>query len=170
MKYHQQLFFSLAIGIPLATLLYLFSITYIPRWLFQPTQSFVYQVGANYDETRMNNKYYVIVNHRIQLAELKPKEQTPLYPNENQIFKFEPEKDNRLFSYDPQKRLHRELSYEQAQQIQLDDDLLSDDGFTLKSGNHTYQLQMISSRATHQMSLSTLYKRYSNTEPLGWIK
>lgn len=170
MKYHQQLYFSLAIGLPLATLLYLFSITYIPKWLYRPAQSFVYQVGANYDETRVNDKYYVIVNHRIELAPLKPKEQTPLYPNEHPIFEIEPEKENRLFRYDPQNRSHQELSYQQAQQLQLDDDLVSDDGFTLKSGAHHYQIQMVSSRATHQMGLSNLYKRYSYLQPLGWIR
>lgn len=112
------------ISIPILMILFVAASIYLPGFFIQPKYNFIYTSGDDYC---YHNQYqYSVQNGKLIRNEITcPESQTYL-----------PQRDTRLHVYNVAKNKSREISFEEAQNLNLDSNNLSPDGFEVTYGNH----------------------------------
>lgn len=113
------------ISIPILMVVVIALSIYLPS-LFgvQPGFSFLYQSGGNY----YGKWDYIVSNGRLTREEIIRK---------NDLDYYNPKvSDPKLYIYDVSKNASREISFEDAQNLQINSNILSPDGFELSYGSN----------------------------------
>jgi hypothetical protein len=164
------------ISIPILMILFVAGIIYLPGLFIQPKFNFLYVSGDSY--------YYPKYQYSVQNGKLVRSEiQRP----ENQIYI--PPREVKLYIYDVAKNESKEISFEEAQKLNLDPSPISPDGFEIVYGSHsegsfffpfffwserdysTLYLKghNVSKKLNPQLS-GSYYNYYDNFRFIGWIK
>ena len=173
MKVKENISLIVGLSIPLLMILFIGLSIYLPGLFVQPRYNFLYASGGDYSSI----KKYDVKNEKLIEGDVK-------YPEKYEGVKKEP----KLFMHDILKNESREISFEEAQKLILDDHTKSPDGFEIVSGGYggdifslfyshsNYGKQYIkghnvSKELNIRMSNSSRdYYYYQNFEFIAWIK
>lgn len=158
----------------------------LPNKLYQPTYSFLYTYKDEYYPT----SYQEYTGYEVNNGKLE--EKTTLIPTDvPSKLPIEPLKtpfQEKIYIYEPDQGASRELTFEEAQALNLDSNTISPDGFELGYGNSSngfllftdvsndYNSRyLIGHGARHKVNLiqdsrDDVYNRYYNLKFLGWVK
>jgi len=164
-------------SIPILMILFVAGSIYLPGLFIQPKFNFLYVSGAD--------SYYSKYQYSVQNGKLVRSEIQRL---ENQIY--QPPREVKLYIYDVAKNESKEISFEEAQNLNLDSSIISPDGFEIVYGSrgegffpffflserdyNTLYLKghNVSKKLNLQLSGSyyNYYNYYDNFRFIGWIK
>lgn len=115
----------IGISIPVLMILFVAGSIYIPGLFIKPHVNFLYVSGDDY--------YYDQGHFTVQKGKLVKKE---IKQPENQGY-YQPRGESKLFVHDVAKNESREISFEEAQNLNLDSSVKSSDGFEIVNGSHS---------------------------------
>lgn len=108
----------LAIAIPVAMILFVAGSIYLPKLFFKPTVNFLYVVNDGYAG---ESRYYVVGDQLFNRQSVADRRKTEAV----------------LYIYDVATNQSRRVSYQETQNLKLDPNRISPDGFEIVSGNNT---------------------------------
>jgi hypothetical protein len=116
----------IAISIPILMIIFVAASIYLPGIFIKPKFNFLY---SNCDKYSYYNKYYYYVqNGKLTRTEMqKPKDEI-----------YELFREPKLYIYDVIKNESKEISFEEAQNLNLDSNIKSPDGFEIVYGTQGY--------------------------------
>jgi hypothetical protein len=160
------------ISIPILMILFVAGSIYLPELFVQPKFNFLYVIGDDY--YYYNQYQYSVQNGKLVGSEI----QRP----ENQIY--QPPREVKLYIYDVAKNESKEISFEEAKNLNLDSNTKSPDGFEVVYGSrgegffpfffwserddNTRYLKGHNVSKKLNLQLSGPY--YTNFRFIGWIK
>jgi hypothetical protein len=162
----------LGIAIPILMILFVAASIYLPR-LFapQPSVNFLYAGGEDYYG---NVQQYTVQNNQVVKNEVKLRDKASYNP---------PYVEPKLFIHDVVKNESKEISFEDAQKLNLDPSVKSSDGFEIVYGNkgddffpffsgRDYSTRYIKGRTmSTKLNIHSSTPYYNNNfRFLGWIK
>ncbi len=171
MKKNENIPLVIGILIPILMIVFVAVSIYLPTIFVHPKGSFLYAVGGDY-----YSNVYSAQNGKLIKNEAK-------YPPNFSGVKTEP----KLYVYNIEKDAAREISFEEAQKIDLNPSSVSPDGFEITSGSNDYSIfSIFFSRGDHygskyvqgrgiskRLNLTNEDNRwyyYHNFHFIGWIK
>ena len=101
----------LGISIPILMILFVAGSIYLPGLFIKPHFNFVYVSGDDYYYYNYNQRQYSVQNGKLVKSEIKQPE--------NQNYK-PPRGESKLYLYDVAKNESKEISFEEAQNLNLD--------------------------------------------------
>lgn len=170
--------FVIGISIPILMILFVAGSIYIPSFFVKPDYDFVYMISDNYDYYN-DHKEYSIENGKLFKRELSEAE-------EIEKKDFNPSRiESKLYLYDIRKNESIEISLEKAQNLNLDSNTRSPDGFEVLGVSQDgglfssfwgvgtdYNAKYIKGHGlSKKLNIQTGENIYnSNSRFLGWIK
>lgn len=119
----------IGILIPVLMIVFVWVSIYLPTLFTQPKYNFIYASGGDYYQL----KSYAVENSKLVKNEVKyPSD----YHSPTPMSKLEP----KLYIYDVEKNISREISFTEAQKLNLSSTNISPDGFEIVSGSHEYSI------------------------------
>ena len=109
----------LGISVPILMILFVAGSIYLPGLFIKPKYNFIYVSGDDYYYGRQ----YSVINGQLVKNEVKP----PDY--------YRPRTEPKLFIHDVSNNESREISFEEAQKLNLDSNIISKDGFEVIYGS-----------------------------------
>ena len=114
------------ISIPILMILFVAASIYLPRLFAQPKYNFIYVSGDDSYCYRNNGYQYYVQNDKLAKNEIKQIENQKFTP---------PSTEARLYIYDVVKNEAREISFADAQNLNLNSNTKSPDDFEVVSGS-----------------------------------
>ena len=156
MDYRKNAPLIAAIAIPLLMIIFVAASIYLPGLFKQPKYSFLYADGYT-------SGFYQVQNGTLGKAINKNSDETPFY------------KDVKIYFYDMAQQRSKEISFNDASKLQLDNNRISLDGFVIEQGRHTRLFDSSDYSDLYAVSgsvskkLNTTIRNYEFTF-LGWVK
>ncbi|MDE2439283.1 MAG: hypothetical protein KGN01_07890 [Patescibacteria group bacterium] len=160
------------ISIPVLMILFVAASIYLPGLFVQPKYNFLYVSGDDY--YYYNQYQYSVQNGKLVRNEItRPEGQT--YP---------PQRDVKLYVYDVAKNESKEISFAEAQNLNLDSSNVSPDGFEVTygsrgdgffpfffySGTDYNNRYLKGHNVSKKLNLQLSGSYYNNFRFIGWIK
>ena len=165
-KHKKNVPLIISLSIPILMVVLIAGSIYLPVLFLKPPQyDFVYSAGWNY----CTDYRYRVENNRILRSEIK----------KNENINCQPTNEEQLYYYDVQKNTSRELTFEEAQQLEIDANYKSADGFEVVSGDHSFDIFFYNSSSYYRkylkkgafsQKLEIERSYYYNFNFLGWVK
>jgi hypothetical protein len=160
------------ISIPILMILFVAGSIYLPGLFIQPKFNFLYMSG--YDYYYFNQYQYFVQNGKLVRSEIQR--------SENQIY--QPPREVKLYVYDVAKNESKEISFEEAQNLNLDPSPISPDGFEIVYGSRSESffpfffwserdyntLYLKGHNVSKKLNLQLSGSYYNNFRFIGWIK
>jgi hypothetical protein len=164
--------FILGISIPLLMILFVAGSIYLPSFFVEPLKyNFLYTVD-DYNLYIDGQQYLVKDGKIIKNEIIKPEDGSPIYENA----------ESRLFIYDVVKNESKQISFEEAQKLNLDQNIESPDGFEVVYGSsgsggflffysgNNYNLYIKGHNTSKKLNTQLGERYYYSFSFLGWIK
>ena len=157
-----------ALSIPVLMIVLIAISIYVPALFIKPTVNFVYSTGGDY----CYQNRYSVKSGKIVENEIKKPEDNNSCRNYREA---------RLFYYDVQHNMSREISMDEAVKLAVDDSIKSTDGFEVVSGSGSSDIFFFSGSSYYDKYLKKgAYNRrlnivgptssYYDFKFIGWVK
>ena len=156
-----------ALSIPVLMIVLIATSIYLPAMFIKPKTNLIYSIGGDYC---YQNKYSV-KNGKIIENEIKKPEDNNACRNYREA---------RLFYYDVERNISREITFDEAARLVIDDSLKSPDGFEIVSGSYGSDIFFFSGSSYYDKYLKKgAYSRrlnmigptsYYDFKFIGWVK
>jgi len=165
----------IGISIPILMILFVAGSIYLPGLFIKPHFNFLY-VSGNDSYYYYNNGYqYSVQNDKLIKNEIRQLENQNYNP---------PRVESKLYIYDVAKNESREISFEEAQNLNLDSNNMSPDGFEVTYGSRgdgffpfffrserDYNTRYLKGHnVSKKLNLQLSGSYYNNFRFIGWIK
>ena len=162
----------LGISIPILMILFVAASIYLPSLFVKPKYNFLYVIGDDY--SYYNQYQYSVKNGKLVKNEIQRLEDKKLPPRI----------EAKLYIHDVAKNESREISFEEAQKLNLDTSITSPDGFEIVYGSRgdgifpfffwserDYSRRYLKGHnLTKKLNLQSDSSYYRSFRFLGWIK
>jgi len=167
----------IGVAIPILMILFVAGSIYLPALFIKPQVNFLYSIGGY-------SSYYYETGHQYSVRGSKLTESQPR-PVQSQYQPPQKPEDATLYIYDVVKKESREISFQEAQKLNLDGNLISSDGFEIVYGSRgesffpfffgtgtDYNVRYlrghnVSQKLNLQLNESSYYNQF---DFLGWVK
>lgn len=120
----------LGFSIPVLMILFVAGSVYLPGFFIKPHFNFLYVSADDYYYYNYNNgRQYSVRDDRLVKTEIKPPKNVNYKP---------PRADAKLYLYDVAKDRSKEISFADAQRLNLDPNIKSPDGFEIVDGSRDH--------------------------------
>lgn len=164
----------LGISIPILMILFVAGSIYLPGLFIQPRFNFLYVSGDDYYYYN-NEQQYSVQNDRLIKNEIKQPENGNYNPPRGEV---------KLFIYDVVKNESKQVSFDEAQKLNLDSNNISPDGFEVVYGSRgdgifpfffysgtDYNARYLKGHnVSKKLNIQLSGSYYYNFRFLGWIK
>jgi hypothetical protein len=160
----------IGISIPILMIIFVAVSIYLPGLFVKPKFNFVYVTGNDY--YYYSQYQYAVQNGKIVENEIKKPENRS----------YEPAREVRLYMHDVAANTNREITFEEARNMNLDSNIKSPDGFEIITGSHSggFLFSGGSDYDTRYLTGNNISKKldlrlvgssyYNNFRFIGWIK
>ena len=155
-----------ALSIPVLMIALIAISIYFPALFVSPKFDFVYST---------DNEYCRFLKYSVKVGKIIENEKQPA--NENNICR--DSRDPRLYYYDVTRKISREITFEEAQKLTLDNAFQSPDGFEVVSGDRSFDVFFIGGssyydkylkKGSYSRKLNIPHNYYYDFRLIGWVK